>query len=169
MCLETFPTMFGDWTKRTQQCLPFSEPGLNITEPEVKVLGPPDNECKKKTLVCVAKGFYPDHVSVSWQIDGVKETNGVATDGKAERVGQHYRISSRLRVSATSWFTAGRSFTCIVHFYNGESYVIKTDEVFGIHGTFESRQSENVVFVGPNLTSVSFHSTTSESQRIQQR
>lgn len=138
----------------------FSEPGHNITEPEVKVLEPPENECKKKTLVCVAKGFYPDHVTVFWQIDGANQTDGVATDSKAERVGRHYRISSTLRVPATSWFTPGRRFTCNVQFYNGEAYIVKQADAFGIQGAFESRQSENVVFAGPCLTPVSFHSAT---------
>lgn len=141
-------------------CVPFSEPGHNITEPEVKVLGPAENECRKKTLVCVADGFYPDHVTVSWQIDGANQTNGVATDSRAERVGMHYRISSRLRVPATTWFTAGKKFTCIVQFYNGATYIQKEAGTVGLQGTFESRQSVQVVFVGPCLTPVSFHSAS---------
>lgn len=125
----------------------------------MQVLGPSNNECRKKTLVCVAKDFYPDHVSVSWQVDGREQTVGVATDSRAERVGRYYRISSRLRVPAMSWFTAGRRFTCIVRFYNGTGYTNRTAEAFGIQGTFMSLKSQNVVFVGPDLTPVSFHST----------
>lgn len=139
----------------------FLETGHNITEPEVKVLGPAENECREKTLVCVAEGFYPDHITMSWQINGKNQKDNVATDSKAERVGRHYRISSRLTVPATSWFKEGTRFTCIVIFYNGEKYIQKEAEAFGIRGAFESRQSENVVFVGPDLTPVSFHSATS--------
>lgn len=133
-------------------CTFFSEPGFNITEPKVKVLGPAENECGRKTLVCVAEGFYPDHVTMSWEINGVIQTKGVATDSKAKRDGQFYKISSRLRVPEKSWFTAGTNFTCIVKFYNGTEYITVQAAAFGIQGTFESRQSEDVLFVGPYLT-----------------
>ncbi|KAF3845362.1 hypothetical protein F7725_008525 [Dissostichus mawsoni] len=67
----------------------------------------------RKTLVCVASGFYPDHVSVSWQVDPpAVSSSGVATDSSALRGDKTYRISSRLRVSASDWFTEGRKFTC---------------------------------------------------------
>lgn len=135
----------------------------------MKVLGPSNNECRKKTLVCVATDFYPDHVSVSWKVDGTEQTVGVATDSRAERAGRYYRISSRLRVPARSWFTAGRRFTCIVRFYNGTVYNDLTAEAVGIQGTFMSLKSENVVFVGPDPTPVSFHSATRSSPGIQQR
>lgn len=118
----------------------------------MKVLGPSNNECGKKTLVCVATDFYPDHVSVSWQVDGREQTVGVATDSRAERAGRYYRISSRLRVPERSWFTAGRRFTCIVRFYNGAKYIERHAEAFGIQGTSMSLTSEKVAFVGPDLT-----------------
>lgn len=108
-----------------------------------------------KTLVCVAEDFYPDHVSVLWQVDEREQTVGVATDGRAERVGGKYRISSRLRVNATSWFTAGRKFTCVVRFYNGSHYINLSDEALGVKGTFESLKSQDALFVGPGLTPLS--------------
>lgn len=92
----------------------------------MKVLKPSPKECrnqkddvKKKTIVCVASGFYPDHVSVFWQIDGENVTAGVATDEAALRKGDNYMITSRLRVSAKEWFTPTKTFTCTVSFYNG--------------------------------------------------
>lgn len=88
--------------------------------------------------MCVAKGFYPDHVSVSWQVDGKQQTVGVATDSRAERVGTKYRISSRLRVPATSWFTAGRTFTCTVRFFNGTQYTTRSAEALGVQSKFEN-------------------------------
>uniref|UniRef100_A0A8C9ZY24 Ig-like domain-containing protein n=1 Tax=Sander lucioperca TaxID=283035 RepID=A0A8C9ZY24_SANLU len=78
----------------------------DITPPTVKVLPPSTKECRnqkdgprKKTIVCVASGFYPDHVSVKWKIDGIKATSGVATDNAALQEGGYYRITSRLKVS----------------------------------------------------------------------
>lgn len=112
-----------------RECL-ISEKGINITEPRVEVLQPSAKECvnqksgkRKKTLVCLATGFYPDHVDVSWEVNGVQVTDGVATDSAALRDGRYYKISSRLRVEAELWFTKETEFKCIVGFYNGDKTV----------------------------------------------
>lgn len=84
--------------------------------------------------MCVASGFYPDHVSVSWQIDGLDVRNGVATDVSARREAKHYSISSRLRVSLSQWFTPGRKFTCTVNFFNGNKTVPYSAWVKGVKG-----------------------------------
>ncbi|TDG99151.1 hypothetical protein EPR50_G00208370 [Perca flavescens] len=116
------------------------EPGHNITEPTVKVLPPSENECqkqkddsRKKTLVCVASGFYPDHVTVEWKVNGDKVTNGLATDNDALQVeDKSYRITSRLSVSVEDWFTPGKSFTCIVKFFNGKETISHKATVLGV-------------------------------------
>ncbi|KAF3845333.1 hypothetical protein F7725_008496 [Dissostichus mawsoni] len=88
---------------------------------------------RTKTLVCVASGFYPDHVSVSWQVGGgAVSSSGVATDSSALRGDKTYRISSRLRVSASDWFTEGRTFTCRVSFFNGTDTSHHEDTVEGV-------------------------------------
>ncbi|KAM8916082.1 immunoglobulin lambda constant 6 [Spinachia spinachia] len=115
--------IFGAGTKLT-----VLEPGLDVTEPKVKVFPPSAKECgdpkdkeRKKTIVCVASGFYPDHVGVSWYIDGQNVTNGVATDNAAKREGRYYGISSRLSVSAEKFFAKNSVFTCNVSFFNGKT------------------------------------------------
>ncbi|XP_031703743.1 M1-specific T cell receptor beta chain-like [Anarrhichthys ocellatus] len=107
---------FGQGTKLT-----VLEPGLNIAEPTVKVLPPSPEECQKKTIVCVASGFYPDHVTVTWLIDGqqINESNWNVTDRVALREENYYKITSRLRVSENDWFTRDKEFTCTVSFFNG--------------------------------------------------
>uniref|UniRef100_A0A3B4FXK7 Ig-like domain-containing protein n=1 Tax=Pundamilia nyererei TaxID=303518 RepID=A0A3B4FXK7_9CICH len=132
-------TFFGGGTKLTV---------LDPIKPNVTVLAPSVNECKnkkdkkrKKTLVCVATEFYPDHVKVFWQIDGKNITDGVATDEAAERIetpSVSYRITSRLRVSAKDWFTKGKNFSCIVSFYNGTGTTKHFGEISGIEGKFRS-------------------------------
>lgn len=122
----------------------FAEPKLNVTVPEVEILGPPQKECQSKTLVCVASRFYPDHVTVFWQIDGNDVTANVTKDSFARRVGDYYRITSTLRVPSKSWFTRGRKFTCIVRFYNGEEYIYRNQTISVVRGTFnlENRISD---------------------------
>nr|XP_046269351.1 uncharacterized protein LOC124072176 [Scatophagus argus] len=127
---------FGKGTKLT-----VLESGRQAKPPTVNVLPPSLNECRnkkdserRKTLVCVASEFYPDHVSVFWQIDGDNVTEGVATDDAALRPegDGYYKITSRLRVSAKSWFTPTREFKCLVQFYNGKDYEIYEDSINGV-------------------------------------
>uniref|UniRef100_A0A3Q2QHG4 Ig-like domain-containing protein n=1 Tax=Fundulus heteroclitus TaxID=8078 RepID=A0A3Q2QHG4_FUNHE len=83
--------------------------GKNITLPIVKIIQPSANECReqksqkgkrRKTLVCVASDFYPDHVSVFWELNKQSITDGVATDpaAKMDAATGNYTITSRLRV-----------------------------------------------------------------------
>lgn len=116
-----------------------AEPGINITAPTVTVLKPSPKECQnKKTLVCVASGFYPDHVSVSWKIDGNDVKDGVATDHSAQRPKgeKFYKISSRLTVKEKDWYTLGKNFSCIVSFFNNEKTIYRTASVSGGQGMF---------------------------------
>lgn len=129
----------------------FTEPNLRITPPTVKVLPPSPDECynqkydklknetleqKNKTLVCVATGFYPDHVSVFWSVNEVNVTKGVATDTAALRVKDHYSITSRLMVPWEDWFNSNTQFTCNVIFYNGTDYNSYHDSIRGDEGMF---------------------------------
>uniref|UniRef100_A0A8C6VVP9 Ig-like domain-containing protein n=1 Tax=Nothobranchius furzeri TaxID=105023 RepID=A0A8C6VVP9_NOTFU len=118
-----YDAYFGQGTKLT--VLGEYKPGRSPTTPTVEVFKPSAKECndpnkkRKKTLVCVASGFYPDHVSVSWMLNGVQTGKGVATDSTAKRDGDSYRITSRLKVQAKDWFRPGNRFTCTVSFFNG--------------------------------------------------
>lgn len=93
--------------------------------PKVTVFDPSEAEIKEKqkaTLVCLATGFYPDHVELSWWVNGKKVQSGVGTDPQPykEYPGQKnssYRLSSRLRVSASFWHNPRNHFRCQVHFH----------------------------------------------------
>uniref|UniRef100_A0A3Q1J3F5 Ig-like domain-containing protein n=1 Tax=Anabas testudineus TaxID=64144 RepID=A0A3Q1J3F5_ANATE len=95
---------------------------------------PPIKSYCKKTLVCVAKDFYPDHVSVSWKIENGDDNIGEATDTAALRTGDSYTITSRLRVSAKTWFIPTNVFTCNVTFFDGEKYSHYTNSINGEEG-----------------------------------
>ncbi|XP_070776916.1 immunoglobulin lambda-1 light chain-like [Enoplosus armatus] len=128
---------FGQGTKLT-----VLEPNREVTPPTVKVLRPSPKECRnkkderrKKTIVCVASGFYPDHVSVSWEIDGRKHSDEVATDSAALLDGGYYKITSRLRVPAETWYQPSpaqpKTFTCIVSFFNRTHDEIHKESILG--------------------------------------
>uniref|UniRef100_A0A8C1KUH7 Ig-like domain-containing protein n=1 Tax=Cyprinus carpio TaxID=7962 RepID=A0A8C1KUH7_CYPCA len=91
---------------------------------------------KRLTLVCVASGFYPDHVSVSWKVNGVERQDSVSTDTSAQqnKTTLMYHISSRIKVNDTDWMDPKSSFTCTVHFFNGEKYVNVTNTINGQKG-----------------------------------
>ncbi|KAK5917328.1 hypothetical protein CgunFtcFv8_012228 [Champsocephalus gunnari] len=133
----TQPAHFGQGTRLT-----VLEPGRDVSAPTVTVFPPSAKECRnqrdrerRKTLVCVASGFYPDHVGVSWQVGGGAVSSGVATDSSAAlREDKTYRISSRLRVSASDWFTPDRKFTCRVSFFNGTHTSHHEHTVEGVQG-----------------------------------
>lgn len=82
----------------------------------------------------MASGFYPDHVSVFWQIDGEIVTRGVATDHAALWDGEHFSITSRLRVPLSKWFMPHKNFTCAVSFFNGKGSVHRYSWVSGVEG-----------------------------------
>uniref|UniRef100_A0A8D0DCQ5 Ig-like domain-containing protein n=1 Tax=Sander lucioperca TaxID=283035 RepID=A0A8D0DCQ5_SANLU len=151
-CDYYYDARFGPGTKLT-----VLDSNRTITPPKVKVLQPSPNECQtnkdrkhKKTLVCVASHFYPDHVSVFWQIDGVNVTRGVATDDAALWGGEHYSISSRLTVPHSDWFTPSKTFTCTVSFFNGNYTVPRSDWVQGVKGVIH--YNEAIFFAGKYLS-----------------
>uniref|UniRef100_A0A8U7MWI4 Uncharacterized protein n=1 Tax=Corvus moneduloides TaxID=1196302 RepID=A0A8U7MWI4_CORMO len=87
---------FGSGTKITVM-------GKNdeIIPPAVAIFSPSKQEIQQKskaTLVCLASGFYPDHLTLVWRVNGVKRTEGVGTDESSTRNGSTYSLTSRLRM-----------------------------------------------------------------------
>uniref|UniRef100_A0A673NQU0 Ig-like domain-containing protein n=1 Tax=Sinocyclocheilus rhinocerous TaxID=307959 RepID=A0A673NQU0_9TELE len=131
------PAYFGNGTKLTVLA-------ANVTLPKVKILPPSPKEIcsqdkindKRSTLVCVASGFYPDHVSVSWKVNGVARQDSVSTDTSAQqdKTTLMYHISSRIKVNDTDWMDLKSSFACTVQFFNGDEYVNVTNTINGQKG-----------------------------------
>uniref|UniRef100_A0A3Q2D654 Ig-like domain-containing protein n=1 Tax=Cyprinodon variegatus TaxID=28743 RepID=A0A3Q2D654_CYPVA len=125
------PAYFGGGTKLTVL-------EHDVAYPTVKVFYPSGEECrdyyrtKKRTLLCVASDFYPDHVSVSWKRNGREITNGVATDPAAKKDGEKYKISSRLKIPLEDWVDPNNEYTCIVKFYNGTHHLPYSDTITGL-------------------------------------
>nr|ABU93630.1 T cell receptor beta [Gallus gallus] len=115
---------FGEGTKVTVL-------GKNseIIEPDVAIFSPSKQEIqekKKATLVCLASGFFPDHLNLVWKVNGVKRTEGVGTDEISTSNGSTYSLTSRLRISAQEWFNPLNRFECIANFFkNGTQQSIQ--------------------------------------------
>lgn len=114
-----------------QACSPPPSLAEDLSEvklPKVTVFDPSEAEIKEKqkaTLVCLATGFYPDHVELSWWVNGKEVRSGVGTDPQPykeypDQKTSSYRLSSRLRVSASFWHNPRNHFRCQVHFYGLE-------------------------------------------------
>uniref|UniRef100_A0A8I3WIM7 Ig-like domain-containing protein n=1 Tax=Callithrix jacchus TaxID=9483 RepID=A0A8I3WIM7_CALJA len=111
---------FGDGTR-----LSVLDDLNKVFPPTVAVFEPSETEIsrtQKATLVCLATGFYPDHVELSWWVNGKEVHSGVSTDPQPLKEqpavnDSKYCLSSRLRVSATFWHNPRNHFRCQVQFY----------------------------------------------------
>ncbi|KFO05540.1 T-cell receptor beta-2 chain C region, partial [Balearica regulorum gibbericeps] len=88
--------------------------------PAVAIFSPSKQEIQQKskaTLVCLASGFYPDHLNLVWKVNGAKRTEGVGTDEFSTRNESTYSLTSRLRISAQEWFNPLNRFECVAEFF----------------------------------------------------
>ncbi|XP_075209572.1 T-cell receptor beta-2 chain C region isoform X2 [Sphaeramia orbicularis] len=135
LCSGSYPAYFGEGTKLTVV-------EREVKEPTVKLLKPSHNECRnkkdpnkrKKTLVCLATDFYPDHVNVSWEVNGNPVKEEVATDNYAQKKGDFYSITSRLRVPYKDWHNPDNLFKCTVNFFNGTVWNHHSRYTHGVKG-----------------------------------
>uniref|UniRef100_A0A803WD41 Ig-like domain-containing protein n=1 Tax=Ficedula albicollis TaxID=59894 RepID=A0A803WD41_FICAL len=99
-----------------------------IIPPAVAIFSPSKQEIQQKskaTLVCLASGFYPDHLTLLWRVNGVKRTEGVGTDESSTQNGSTYSLTSRLRMPAWEWFNPLNRFECVANFFqNGTTQSI---------------------------------------------
>ncbi|XP_068257878.1 M1-specific T cell receptor beta chain-like [Nyctibius grandis] len=95
-----------------------------IIPPAVAIFSPSKQEIQQKskaTLVCLASGFYPDHLNLIWKVNGAKRTEGVGTDEFSTGNGSTYSLTSRLRISAQEWFNPLNRFECVANFFKNET------------------------------------------------
>uniref|UniRef100_A0A3Q3EU52 Ig-like domain-containing protein n=1 Tax=Labrus bergylta TaxID=56723 RepID=A0A3Q3EU52_9LABR len=126
-----------------------------VTPPTVRVLPASPRECgdKSETIICLASGFYPDHVSFSWTGKEGEVSSGVATDSEAVlEEGKNYTMSSRLRVSAEEWNNPDNEFTCTVHFFDGKQKLPYSASVKGIEAERKTRDKYLKVTQSAKLT-----------------
>ncbi|NXG11695.1 TCB2 protein, partial [Sakesphorus luctuosus] len=95
------------------------EKNREVIPPSVAIFSPSKQEIQQKnkaTLVCLASGFYPDHLTLVWMVNDVKRTAGVGTDEFSTQNGSTYSLTSRLRIPAWEWFNPLNRFECVAKF-----------------------------------------------------
>ncbi|NXU00467.1 TRBC2 protein, partial [Buphagus erythrorhynchus] len=131
-----------------------------IIPPAVAIFSPSKQEIQQKskaTLVCLASGFYPDHLTLFWRVNGVKRTEGVGTDESSTRNGSTYSLTSRLRMPAWEWFNPLNRFECVANFFqNGTTQSINKF----IHGD----AGEEFCLFSQAIISVYFHSSFTDTK-----
>ncbi|NXK39957.1 TRBC2 protein, partial [Piprites chloris] len=96
------------------------EKDKEIIPPSVAIFSPSKQEIQQKnkaTLVCLASGFYPDHLTLVWMVNDVKRIKGVGTDEFSTQNGSTYSLTSRLRIPAWEWFNPLNNFECVANFF----------------------------------------------------
>ncbi|KAB0376107.1 hypothetical protein FD755_012750 [Muntiacus reevesi] len=119
-CVNTAQLYFGAGSKLT-----VLDDLSRVHPPKVAVFEPSEAEIartQKATLVCLATGFYPDHVELTWWVNRKQVTTGVSTDPEPykedpTREDSRYCLSSRLRVTAAFWHNPRNHFRCQVQFH----------------------------------------------------
>ncbi|NWZ12036.1 TRBC1 protein, partial [Agelaius phoeniceus] len=108
-----------------------------IIPPAVAIFSPSKQEIQQKskaTLVCLASGFYPDHLTLVWRVNGVKRTEGVGTDESSTQNGSTYSLTSRLRMPAWEWFNPLNRFECVANFFQNGTTASKNKFIHGDAG-----------------------------------
>uniref|UniRef100_A0A8C3KVU1 Ig-like domain-containing protein n=1 Tax=Chrysolophus pictus TaxID=9089 RepID=A0A8C3KVU1_CHRPC len=115
-----------------------------IISPTVAIFSPSKQEIqqkKKATLVCLASGFYPDHLNLVWKVNGKKRTEGVGTDETSTSNGSTYALTSRLRISAQEWFNPLNRFECTAEFFKNGSLDLIHKFIYGDAGCYIFREN----------------------------
>uniref|UniRef100_A0A8B9IYB1 Ig-like domain-containing protein n=1 Tax=Amazona collaria TaxID=241587 RepID=A0A8B9IYB1_9PSIT len=110
-----------------------------IIPPAVAIFSPSKAEIQQKskaTLVCLASGFYPDHLDLVWKVNGATRAEGVGTDEFSTRNGSTYSLTSRLRISAQEWFNPSNSFECVANFFKAGTQQSIHKLIYGDAGDF---------------------------------
>uniref|UniRef100_A0A8C3JGN4 Ig-like domain-containing protein n=1 Tax=Calidris pygmaea TaxID=425635 RepID=A0A8C3JGN4_9CHAR len=86
-----------------------------IIPPSVAIFSPSKQEIQQKnkaTLVCLASGFYPDHLNLFWKVNGAKRTEGVGTDEFSTQNGNEKTFSL---TSLTEVDIEGHQISHLIH------------------------------------------------------
>ncbi|XP_069034679.1 immunoglobulin lambda-1 light chain-like [Lepisosteus oculatus] len=107
-CPSDGVTVFGGGTRLDVGGQSSSPPTLTLMPPSQREL----SERGSATLVCLAQGFYPDSVSVSWAEDGQARSGAAVQTSAAQRQPDGtFSLTSLMSLTAAQW-SSGHSFSC---------------------------------------------------------
>nr|UYS90846.1 TRBV6.1 [Sphenodon punctatus] len=91
----------------------------DISPPTVTIFDPSAQELQEKqkvTIVCLVTDFYPDHVNLTWSVDGDERTKGVKTkEPDLDEAAKKFSLISRLRITRKEWEKT-KEIQCNVYF-----------------------------------------------------
>nr|UYS90884.1 TRBV6.4 [Tiliqua rugosa] len=91
----------------------------DISPPTVTIFDPSAQELQEKqkvTIVCLVTDFYPDHVNLTWSVDGDERTKGVKTkEPDLDKAAKKFSLISRLRITRKEWEKT-KEIQCNVYF-----------------------------------------------------
>uniref|UniRef100_A0A8C3MQ61 Uncharacterized protein n=1 Tax=Geospiza parvula TaxID=87175 RepID=A0A8C3MQ61_GEOPR len=102
-----------------------------IIPPAVAIFSPSKQEIQQKskaTLVCLASGFYPDHLTLVWRVNGVKRTEGVGTDEYSTQNGSTYSLT--ILETDFHWEYSCSARKEMIHTYPSDSDIKIQDIIF---------------------------------------
>ncbi|XP_048449493.1 immunoglobulin kappa light chain-like, partial [Rhincodon typus] len=98
-------------TLRVQAVPPSSAPSVELHSPFAGQL----RENGTATLLCLASGFYPSNVRISWLIDGHTVRARVTQQPMCQDTSERYTAVSRLQLSSSTWMEAHRYQCTVTH------------------------------------------------------
>ncbi|XP_062984504.1 M1-specific T cell receptor beta chain-like [Elgaria multicarinata webbii] len=132
---------FGPGTRLT-----VLEEGQVTSPPNVTIFAPSTQELqktKKVTIVCLATNFFPDHVNLTWSVNGENRTEGVKTEEPIYKATEKtYSLISRLRITSKEWQNPRNNFKCSVDFYNETGKSTYDDTITGVECSSSSAKEK---------------------------
>nr|XP_014353352.1 PREDICTED: class I histocompatibility antigen, F10 alpha chain-like [Latimeria chalumnae] len=105
--------------------------------PEVKIYYRQDLDKKSFSVVCMATGFYPPAINVTWVCEGVRQTNVSTTSGILPKEDGTYQITEEIKVGLEE----KRSYACHVEHSSLEETLIVPWEIIA-EGSSSNASSE---------------------------
>ncbi|XP_075113735.1 M1-specific T cell receptor beta chain-like [Leptodactylus fuscus] len=104
------------------------EKGQEVKPPIVTIYRPSKQELEDHkfiSLVCVASGFFPEHVKIQWFVDKTLRPNLYEPVPKKSKDGSSYSTSKRLTLTRSEYFNPDTVFRCEAAFLDekfGKNY-----------------------------------------------
>nr|XP_006009926.2 PREDICTED: Ig heavy chain Mem5-like [Latimeria chalumnae] len=96
------------------------------TAPSVALYAPLEEELSagSGTISCLARGFYPESITVLWSLNGSFTSRGVSTGPALSQANKMFSVASYLHVTANEW-SSGSLYSCLVQHHSTDTIIQK--------------------------------------------